>query len=181
MTKNTCPHCGSPVEADATGCGVCFGALLGPGAKPIMLAAGDDWMRQLPECQVLGGYGVRLPLARTVTARFDAGGVTFVMADGAEEAITLDTITGIEIGGPGKVTSGGGFIGGGFGLDGAAAGMFVAAALNAISTRTQILTVLSIFTRDSEVWLAYGRAEPAALRVELAPVFVAVRRNGVRP
>lgn len=72
---------------------------------------------------------------------------------------------------------GGGFIGGGFGLDGAVSGMLIAGVLNALTTRTSVLTVVALTTTDGEVWFANTSVEPAALRVELAPAFVMVRRN----
>ena len=42
----------------------------------------------------------------------------------------------LEIGGPGLVKTGGGFVGGGFGARGAIEGMAIAAVLNGLTTRT---------------------------------------------
>jgi len=47
----------------------------------------------------------------------------------------------LEIGGPGLVKTGGGFVGGGFGARGAIEGMAIAAVLNGLTTRTSIKTV----------------------------------------
>ncbi len=115
---------------------------------------------------------MRRPLKVTI----DPAGFHFA-GEEVSEIIPMDAVTAMEIGGPGKTTRGGGFIGGGFGLEGAATGMLVATALNALTTRTDLLTVISIQAHDAEVWLAYTRAEPAALRVELAPAFVRIRQN----
>jgi hypothetical protein len=53
--------------------------------------------------------------------------------------------------------------------------MLVATALNALTTRTTIFTVLRLDTRPGELWLGYSGAGPDVLRIELAPVFVALR------
>ena len=50
-------------------------------------------------------------------------------------------VEGLEIGGPGLVKTGGGFVGGGFGARGAIEGMAIAAVLNGLTTRTSIKTV----------------------------------------
>jgi hypothetical protein len=47
--------------------------------------------------------------------------------------------------------------------------------LNALTTRTTIFTVLRLDTRPGELWLGYSGAGPDVLRIELAPVFVALR------
>jgi len=50
----------------------------------------------------------------------------------------------VEIGGPGLVKTGGGFIGGGFDVTGALEGMAIASVLNAPTRRTSVKTVLRI-------------------------------------
>jgi hypothetical protein len=175
VTLTRCPHCGSEVEAGLLGCPFCFGSL-GASPSPVTLATGEDWARTLPACQVLGGYGYPIPLGPPLTVTASAAGFTF---QGAAEAVTVPmaNVTAIDVGGPGRTTSGGGFIGGGFGIDGAVTGMLIATALNALTTRTSTLTVVAVIATDGEVWFGYGGAEPAAVRVELSPAFVAVRRN----
>jgi hypothetical protein len=75
------------------------------------------------------------------------------------------------------VTSGGGFIGGGFGVEGAIVGIGVASLLNALTTKTNTFTFtfMQLETTDGEVFFHYGAMEPSALRMELSPVFVALR------
>jgi hypothetical protein len=53
--------------------------------------------------------------------------------------------------------------------------MAIGAALNALTTRTTIFTVLRLETATGELWLGYSGAEPGALRIELAPVYVTLR------
>jgi len=142
-----------------------------------LLATGEHWRRELLDCTVLGGYGYPIPVGEPLTVSFDPTGVRFAPDQQHDVAIPMADLTGIEIGGPGKVTEGGGFFGGGFGLQGAATGMAIAGILNALSTRTTVLTVVALTAAKAEVWFAYTQSEPAALRVELSPVFVAIRQT----
>lgn len=81
---------------------------------------------------------------------------------------------GAEITGPGKQTTDFGVVGGGFGLEGAAKGILVAAVVNALTTRTTIDTFLRLTTRESEVFLHTASSEPSDLRVILSPLFLSV-------
>ena len=93
--------------------------------------------------------------------------------------IPYEEMHSLEIGGRGEVTSGGGFIGGGFGLGGAAKGMAIATVLNAITTSTSVETILRIATPHGEAFFHYAGATPSQLRLALsAPV---TRVSGVRP
>lgn len=82
----------------------------------------------------------------------------------------------IGITGPGVTTTGGGFIGGGFGAVGALEGMAIASALNALTTVSKIHTFISITTNIGELNFHYGTMEPGALRIALARVFTLLRR-----
>ena len=84
----------------------------------------------------------------------------------------------IEIAGPGNVTRGGGFIGGGFGIEGAAEGMLIASVLNAVTTRSSVQTILGLLFRHQELWLLRETLEPLALRIEMAPVYAPLRPRG---
>lgn len=182
MSVERCPHCGGNVEPGHVGCPWCYGSL-GRDADhevsegPTLLASGEDWVRSLQYCEVLGGYGYPLPLGTPLRVTIDPRGFHFGRGGDPLATIPMDTIEAIEIGGPGTTSKGGGFIGGGFGLDGAVSGMLVAGVLNALTTRTSVLTVVAVLASDGEVWFAHTLAEPAAVRVELAPAFVAIRRH----
>lgn len=80
-----------------------------------------------------------------------------------------------EISGPGTVTTGGGFVGGGFGVEGALQGMGIAAILNGLTTRSKIHTFITLITNFGELHLHYDQMEPSALRVVLASVFQRMR------
>jgi hypothetical protein len=81
----------------------------------------------------------------------------------------------IEVGGPGLVKSGGGFIGGGFGLVGAVEGVAIASVLNALTTRTAIKSVLQIQATVGELFFLHTKMVPQDLRIFLSRAIVAVR------
>jgi hypothetical protein len=81
----------------------------------------------------------------------------------------------VEIGGPGLVKSGGGFVGGGFGTTGAIEGMAIAAVLNALTTRTSIKTVVRIQGTDCELFFLHTRVTPEQLRIEMSRPLGAIR------
>ena len=80
-----------------------------------------------------------------------------------------------NITGPGSVTSGGGFVGGGFGVEGAIEGMAIAAILNGLTTKTKIHTFITLITNFGELHLHYDKMEPSVMRVVLASVFQRMR------
>ncbi len=84
---------------------------------------------------------------------------------------------GVRIGGAGAMRKGGGFIGGGFSVAGAAAGMLTASALNAMTTSTSIDTVVHLETPSGELFLHYGQQTPEVLRRTLSPVFTKLRQG----
>jgi hypothetical protein len=81
----------------------------------------------------------------------------------------------VEIGGPGLVKSGGGFIGGGLGAAGALEGMAVAAVLNALTTKTKITTVIRVRAAACELFLLWTQTPPEQLRIELSQPLGAIR------
>lgn len=134
----------------------------------------------VPDCLVLGGGGL---LPRT-GERWWIGftNTQLVLTRLGEEAdgdvrVPYAEITALEIGGPEAKQSGGGFIGGGFGLEGAAAGMLIATALNLVTTRTSIMTVICLQTSSAELFLLNATETPDDLRMRLSPVFTQLRQE----
>lgn len=97
------------------------------------------------------------------------------------ERIRLDSILAAEVGGPGEVQSGGGFIGGGFGVDGFLIGAAGAAVLNKLTTRSSVQTVLRITTKQGELTLFTDQVTPDALDHWLAPVRHTIATGGDKP
>ncbi len=81
----------------------------------------------------------------------------------------------VDIGGPGLVKSGGGFVGGGFGVAGAVESMAIATALNTLTTKTKIRTVVRIQAVQCELFLLCTTAGPEALRIGLSQALGAIR------
>ena len=80
-------------------------------------------------------------------------------------------IRSIDIGGPGKVTSGGGFAGGGFG-EGALVGMGIATLANILTTHSSTKTYVRLLLEDAELILLSSDTEPDKMRILLSPLFV---------
>ena len=89
--------------------------------------------------------------------------------------VAYSEIEDVEIGGPGLVRTGGGFVGGGFGLQGAAEGMAIATVLNALTTRTSIKTIVRIQATHCELFLLHVKATPEQLRIGLSRPLGAIR------
>jgi len=89
----------------------------------------------------LGGYGHPFRVGTALLLAFGSDVVELVSATDRLEAAYRD-VEFLRVGGPGAVTSGGGFVGGGFGLEGAAEGMAIAGLLNSLTTRTTVTTIV---------------------------------------
>lgn len=81
----------------------------------------------------------------------------------------------VEIGGPGIVRTGGGFVGGGFGAAGAVEGMAIATVLNGLTTRTSIKTIVRIQATRCELFLLDTSVTPDRLRIGLSHPLGAIR------
>jgi hypothetical protein len=93
----------------------------------------------------------------------------------AQVQVPYVDVEAIEIGGPGATKTGGGFLGGGFGIDGAAEGMLIASALNMLTTRAKVDTVICLRTSSAELFVHHGTETPDALRMRLSQVFNILR------
>lgn len=80
-------------------------------------------------------------------------------------------VTSLQLGGRGAVTSGGGWSGGGFGLTGIITGAVLASALNQMTTRSSIETVISLQTTAGELLVFNNEYTPEYLRIMLSPAF----------
>ena len=100
---------------------------------------------------MLGGSGYRLTAGREATVDFLADSIAFYVNSmvgagpaAADARITYPEVVSIQIEGPGAVSRGRGFIGGGFGFEGALEGIAIATVLNALTTKTKIHTFIQI-------------------------------------
>jgi hypothetical protein len=134
----------------------------------------------LEGCTLLGGYGYGSSLqpGAEYCLCFTQEGVRVNTSSGLGALFrrTYSETVAVEFSGPGKVRTGGGFFGGGFGLQGAAEGMIVASVLNALTTRTKIHTVIRYTAVDAEAFFFYSKATPGDLRIKLSEVLSKIRR-----
>lgn len=126
-------------------------------------------------CRVLGGHGLSVPANTTVQVLFTLDAMRLVQRGKDDVFVPYADIRALEIGGPGARRSGGGFIGGGFGLQGAAEGALIASALNMLTTTTKIDTVICVQTSTAELFLHNGETTPDRLRMRLSQVFNILR------
>ena len=131
-------------------------------------------------CKILGGHGYPVQIGQTCDLVFLEEEIRLRRGE-TVTTIGLSEVMAIEIGGPGESTSGGGFIGGGFGVQGAAEGMLIASALNLLTTRSRIDTVVCLQTRTAELFLWNGAETPTDLRMRLSPVFSKLRQLANAP
>lgn len=127
-------------------------------------------------CRVLGGHGLGVLAGSNVEFRFMRGAIHILSGAGERQIVVpyVDVVA-LEIGGPGAQRTGGGFVGGGFGLEGAAEGMLIASALNLLTTRTRINTVVCLQTKSAELFVHNVLETPDAMRIRLSRVFSILR------
>jgi hypothetical protein len=128
--------------------------------------------RSLAGCTVVGGYGHGLSAGTHTNAVFRRDRIDIAgYYEGDRIEIFYEDVTAFEVGGRGEMRSGGGFMGGGFGVEGAAEGMIVASVLNALTSRTQIETIVSVRSPEVGIVLFWNEMTPMDLTTFLAPVF----------
>jgi Short C-terminal domain len=144
--------------------------------KPELQAVWQGSIAVVQSCRFLGGHGFPLHAGDVCALVFADKELRVAVSTREPSIVPYEEITEIEIGGPGRTQTGGGFFGGGFGLSGAAEGMLIANALNLLTTRTNVDTVICVQTREAEVFFHHNQTPPDALRIQLSPVFSALRR-----
>ena len=80
----------------------------------------------------------------------------------------------LQIGGRGQITTGGGFMGGGFGVKGFIEGAAIATALNLITTRTRIETIVHFRSSRGELFLLNRKYTPQQLFMTLSPTITRI-------
>ena len=130
----------------------------------------------LKACACLGGCNYPIAAGDSTSLSFGPEELLIQLADDSSFCIPYLELASIEVSGPGTLKSGGGFVGGGFGVEGALEGMAIATVLNALTTKSKIHTFVSLITNIGELHFHYGAMEPSALRIALASVYATLRR-----
>ena len=130
----------------------------------------------LKDCLCIGGAGYPIASGTSCLLALSHRMIS-IRADRRNSfEIPMLEVSEVQINGPGVITTGGGFIGGGFGVAGAIEGMAVAGILNALTAKSKIHTFISLVTNAGELHFHYSGMEPSALRVALADTFTTLRR-----
>lgn len=153
-------------------------ARAGQSQQPISLAPDERLVRR---CTYLGGANVAVPVKAEVDLLFGSTDIRVhqspVLRDSeAIACLPYASQFAVELSGPGRFKTGGGFVGGGFGLVGATEGMAIAGLLNALTTRTQVISVIAVLSADYEGFFLCREHAPDELRRFLAPVFLRARQ-----
>lgn len=139
--------------------------------------------RLVPRCLFLGGANVGVAAKTEVDLIFGPADISLHRSPAQQGGQPLARLPfapqfSVELSGPGRFTTGGGFAGGGFGLVGAAEGMAIAGLLNALTTRTKVITVIAVLGAEYEGFFLCQEHAPDELRRYLAPVFLRARQLG---
>jgi hypothetical protein len=150
------------------------------GATPELAELESRSVAYLRPVVLLGGYApdtARIVIGESYDVRFLEDRLAIYPARSweARTEVPYSEVEDVEIGGPGLVTSGGGFAGGGFGAVGALEGMAIASVLNALTTRTSITTIIRIQGTGCEFFLLYRQSTPEQLRIMMSRALGAIR------
>lgn len=148
---------------------------------PMTVPLADDDVL-ISRCEFVGGAYLGIPQRAQVDLLFREDHLAIYSHPARENVGVLATIPfsdslTLEISGPGKVTSGGGFAGGGFGLVGAAEGMAIAGILNALTTKSTIVTLITVADRAHEGFFVHTQTTPEDVRRTLSSAFVRIRQH----
>ncbi|HUG49567.1 MAG TPA: hypothetical protein VLZ78_01075, partial [Terrimesophilobacter sp.] len=88
---------------------------------------------------------------------------------------------GVQVGGVGEYTTGGGWIGGGFGIAGALEGAAFAMVMNWLTTRRRMDSVLRLSFDDAEATFGLGSRAPGRIDIEMSALLASLRGRGAQP
>jgi hypothetical protein len=137
----------------------------------------------LLRCLHIGGYGFGLTKQAWYDLIFTSTGIAFgsSTSSGRGAELALDDIRDVTIGGPGRYQTGGGYVGGGIGMLGAAEGMAIAGLLNALTRKTRVKTTIAVLAARGEAFLVNETYTPDQIRPLISEFFVALRSFQERP
>ena len=127
---------------------------------------------------ILGGSGFGLAKGDVVLVTCQKNGIALSNIEVQQELnISYSKLINAEVTGPGTEKSDAGFIGGGFGPEGAVKGILIASVINALTSKRTTNTFLRLSTSKAEVHLHISSLDPAQLRLILSPAFVQMEAN----
>ena len=136
---------------------------LAPGQSPVAV-----------EGIYLGGYGNPFQQNDEAHLAIDGNGVSaFTQSESFDRS--FDGLLGIQLGGAGEYTTGGGWFGGGLGVKGALEGAAFATVMNALTTKQHIDCIARLAWADAEMTFAVTNRPPRQLELDLAALLAALR------
>lgn len=138
----------------------------------------EPHLADVHSCVVYSQYGIPgLHSGINASLYFLANGLLLQDLRGERTFVqmTYSSIINLVVDGPGTVTTGGGFVGGGFGVKGAVEGMLMATVLNKLTTQTTVTSFIEIQDAERHVVLSNDRDAPDVLALRLRPVFARIR------
>lgn len=124
----------------------------------------------------IGGNGYEFLTNRKLITGLSAEGLHLWDMEALKSyTIPSETITEVNVGGPGTVRSGGGAMGGGFGVEGFLVGAAAATVLNILTSHKTTKTLVHVKCENSEIFLLISTMEPDETRIYLSPLFVSLK------
>jgi hypothetical protein len=173
-----CPHCGGncsnvvPVAAWAWAGDQYARGLWPPGAS------GDVD----PDRRIIRGFtleaagGTRIPIGSGCQIDFAREAITIKAGYGVAEQVSYAQVHALQVTGS-TTRTGGGAIGGGFGVEGMAEGMMVAGVINALTSRTSTYCVIRLATNSAEYVFASYDQDSSVVQMLLTPVQLRIRQG----
>jgi len=138
----------------------------------------------LAGCVLLGGYGVGdgISAGTKIDLHFTDQEIWLTKATGHIPYLrrSYAAARAFEFEG-GVVRTGGGYMGGGFGVLGAAEGIAMATLLNSLTSKSSVHTTIRFETEDAEIFLFTDQATPKTLLMQFAEVRAKIKTAAASP
>ena len=132
----------------------------------------------LDACEYLGGHGLHIGQGELCAIAFQDQSILVRGSDGATRtSIPMDSVREIDFSGPGKYQTGIEFSSYAPGAAGALLGALRARALNNLTSKTKVSTIVRIATQSSAGHWEHTKKTPEQLRIELSWVLSRVTEN----
>lgn len=123
--------------------------------------------------EVLGGAGWESKIGSTLYLTVSEHSVNlYDKTEPKKVILPVDEILNAEIGGHDRTYSSAGVSGGGFGVEGALTGMAIATAINLVTSRSDVKTIIRLATCNTEIVLLSKEIEPDDARLVLSTVYL---------
>jgi hypothetical protein len=142
---------------------------IAPAQRPLMLVGTH-----------VGGYGTELEPGEECVVAVSGRGIC---ATGLGSVLLkpADRLRAVQLGGIGEYTTGGGWVGGGFGISGALEGAAFASLMNTLTTRRHIDCLVRFVFDDAEAVFSLTSDTPQRLQLDASALLAALRGPSIAP